>query len=87
MDIFTLILLVVAGYALLLCCIRGIGFGHAGVVAESIAARLQALIGNVAARSVFAIAQSIGATGNLQRVVILLVVLVVAYVIVYRWFW
>lgn len=40
-----------------------IGFAKAGVVAGSIAAGIQSTIGNVAAGSVFAALQSVGATG------------------------
>ena len=41
-----------------------IGFGPGGVVANSIAAAWQSSIGNVAAGSLFALLQSIGASGG-----------------------
>ena len=88
-PLVTYVLLVIAVCVLLLCCLRGLGFGAAGVIAGSVAAALQAIIGNVAAGSAFAIAQSIGATGNLPCIVILLIAFVVAY-IMYQfgwWFW
>lgn len=46
-----------------LTILAGIGFTAGGVLAGSIAAASQALIGNVAAGSLFAICQSIGAAG------------------------
>lgn len=44
------------------------GFSAGGVVAGSIAAGVQSSIGNVAAGSMFATLQSIGATGGLSLV-------------------
>ena len=41
----------------------GIGFGTAGIVGGSIAAGIQAIIGNVAAGSLFAVCTSLGMTG------------------------
>lgn len=84
MDPITYILLVIAGLALFVCCLRGLGFGAAGVVAGSIAAAIQAIIGNVAAGSAFAIAQSIGATGSLPCLIILLIAVVV---FLFGWLW
>ena len=43
-----------------------IGFSSSGVVAGSLAAAIQSSIGNVAAGSIFATLQSIGATGGLS---------------------
>ena len=51
---------VIAGVALLPITL---GFGGAGIVAGSVAAGIQAAIGNVAAGSVFAICTSLGMTG------------------------
>ncbi|KAF7300360.1 hypothetical protein HMN09_00919300 [Mycena chlorophos] len=53
----------VAAPLVLVGVIHAIGFGSSGVVAASIAAGLQSAIGNVAAGSLFAICQSIGAGG------------------------
>ena len=41
----------------------GLGFGTAGIVGGSIAAGIQAAIGNVAAGSLFAVCTSLGMTG------------------------
>ena len=85
---FTYVLLIIVVCACLLCCLRGLGFGAAGVVVGSVAAALQAIIGNVAAGSTFAIAQSIGATGSLPCIVILIVAAVVGYIMyLFGWFW
>ena len=51
---------VIAGVALIPI---SLGFGGAGIVAGSVAAGIQAAIGNVAAGSVFAICTSLGMTG------------------------
>ena len=51
---------VIAGVALLPITL---GFGGAGIVAGSVAAGIQAAIGNVAAGSIFAICTSLGMTG------------------------
>nr|GAT54527.1 predicted protein [Mycena chlorophos] len=53
----------VAAPLVLVGVIQAIGFGSGGVVAGSIAATLHSAIGNVAAGSLFAICQSIGAGG------------------------
>ncbi|KAH8925312.1 hypothetical protein BT69DRAFT_1332288 [Atractiella rhizophila] len=56
----------VAGGALVLAAptiLSVVGFGAAGVVAGSTAAAVQSVIGNVAAGSLFAVAQSVGAAG------------------------
>ena len=90
-PIVTYVLLVVIACILLICCIRGVGFSAVGVVAGSIAAIVQSIIGNVAAGSAFAIAQSIGATGNLPCFIILVVAAFVAYFMylagLWRWPW
>ena len=89
-PVVTYIFLVIAACVLLLCCLRGLGFGAAGVVAGSIAARIQAIIGNVAAGSAFAIAQGIGARGirNLPCMIILLIAVVVGIMYLFGgWLW
>ena len=87
-SVVTYLFLVIAACALLLCCLRGIGFGPAGVVAGSIAAGIQANIGDVAARSAFAIAQGIGARGNLPCKIILLIAVVVGIIMcLFGWLW
>lgn len=53
-----LLLLLLGPYLLLL-----LGFGRGGVIAHSIAASIQSMLGNVAAGSLFAMAQSIAAKG------------------------
>ena len=88
-PVFVYIVVVIVACLLFLCCIRGLGFGAAGVVAGSIASLIQAIIGNVASGSMFAISQSIGATGNLPCLIIIVVAIIVAY-IMYQfgwWFW
>ena len=85
-TIVTYVFLVIAVCALLLCCLRVVGFGAAGVVAGSIASIIQAIIGNVAAGSAFAIAQSIGATGTLPCMIILLIAVVIG-IIMYQFGW
>jgi len=61
--------LAIGGIALGLSLFGSIlGFGKAGIAASSTAASIQGGIGNVAAGSIFATAQSIGATGALTKV-------------------
>jgi hypothetical protein len=49
--------------AALVCILNLLGWRAAGVAVGSVASRIQAAIGNVTQRSVFAIAQSIAALG------------------------
>ncbi|KAI0289369.1 hypothetical protein BC826DRAFT_1107084 [Russula brevipes] len=49
--------------------VSAIGFGAAGPIAGSVAAVWQASIGNVAAGSLFAVAQSIGMGGAISSIV------------------
>ena len=88
MDPFvTYVLLIIAVCVCLVYCLRGLGFGAAGVVAGSVAAALQVIIGNVVAGSWFAIAQSIGATGSLPCIVMLLIAAVVGYLMYLFGWW
>ena len=70
------------------CILSAVGFSAAGVVAESIAARVQSVIGNVAAGGVFAFLQSIGAVGRLPYPVLLLLILLGAIFVamILSWF-
>ena len=86
-PVVTYVFLVIIVCALLLCCLRVLGFGAAGVVAGSIAAIIQAIIGNVAKGSAFAIAQSIGTTGSLPCVIILLIAAVIGIMYLFGWLW
>ena len=87
-SVVAVVLLVIAVCVLLVCCLRVFGFGRAGVVAGSRAAGIQANIGNVAAKSAFATAQRIGATGNLPCMIILLIAVIVGIILcLFGWLW
>jgi len=61
----------------LIVCLGAIGFGRVGPIAGSIAARLQAGIGNVVAGSLFAAAQSIAMGGAVPAAVIAAVAVII----------